>query len=77
MQYCATLQSSPPSSFGIRWKMVTRPSLANASLLVRKLDRLIADGIGRRVEAFPGEDDEAHEFLDWFEPAFLKDLGHP
>ena len=44
--------------------------------VVRKLDQLIADGIGRRAEAFPGEDDEVREFLDWFEPAFLEDLGH-
>ena len=44
--------------------------------VVRKLDQLIADGIGRRAEAFPGEDDEVQEFLDWFEPAFLEDLGH-
>ena len=44
--------------------------------LVRKLDRLIADGIKRRAEVFPGEDAEVGAFLDWFEPAFLEDLGH-
>ena len=44
--------------------------------LVRKLDRLIAEGIKRRDRIFPGEDTRAREFLKWFEPVFLKDLGH-
>ena len=42
---------------------------------VRNLDRLIADGIERRAEVFPGEDDEVCAFLDWFESAFLEDLS--
>ena len=44
--------------------------------LVSKFDRLIADGIERRAEVFPGQDAEARAFLDWFESAFLEDLGH-
>ena len=45
--------------------------------LVRKLDKLIAKGIKRRDQIFPGEDAQAHAFLEWFEPVFLKDLEHP
>ena len=45
--------------------------------LARKLDQLIADGIEGRGEMFPGEDGETRGFLDWFEPAFLEDLGRP
>ena len=44
--------------------------------LVRKLDMLIAKGIERRDQIFPGEDAQTHAFLEWFEPVFLKDLGH-
>ena len=44
--------------------------------LVRKLDRLIAAGIERRDRIFSHEDVQARAFLDWFEPVFLKDLGH-
>lgn len=44
--------------------------------LVRRLDRLIAEGIKRRDGIFSGEDSQAREFLKWFEPVFLKDLGH-
>ena len=43
---------------------------------VRKLDRLIAEGIERRDRIFPDDGAEARAFLEWFEPAFLKDLGH-
>ena len=43
---------------------------------VRELDRLIAEGIARRDTIFPGGDAQNHAFLDWFEPAFLNDLGH-
>ncbi len=44
--------------------------------LVRKLDRLIAEGIKRRDRIFPGEDVQSSAFIEWFEPVFLKDLGH-
>ena len=44
--------------------------------LVRRLDRLIAAGIERRGEVFPDCDDQTRAFLEWFEPVFLKDLGH-
>ena len=44
--------------------------------LVRKLDELIADGIERRGAIFPNGDAQTRAFLDWFEPVFLKDLGH-
>ena len=43
---------------------------------VRKLDRLITEGIERRHRIFPGDEAGARAFLDWFEPVFLKDLGH-
>ena len=43
---------------------------------VQKLDRLIAEGIARRHRIFPGGGTEDRAFLKWFEPAFLKDLGH-
>ena len=42
---------------------------------VRELDRLIAKGIKGRGSIFPDDDVPAREFLAWFEPAFLKDLG--
>ena len=44
--------------------------------LVRKLDRLIAAGVKRRDEIFLSNDAQAGAFLEWFEPVFLKDLGH-
>lgn len=44
---------------------------------VRELDRLIAAGIARRDTIFPGGDAANRSFLDWFEPAFLNDLGRP
>ena len=44
--------------------------------LLRKLDRLIAKGIERRVRVFRSDDPRARAFLEWFEPVFLKDLGH-
>ena len=44
--------------------------------LVRKLDDLIAAGIERRGAIFPNDDVQTRKFLDWFEPAFLNDLGH-
>ena len=44
--------------------------------LVRKLDRLIAAGIGRRDTILPIDDAQSRAFLEWFEPVFLKDLGH-
>ena len=44
--------------------------------LVRKLDRLIATGLERRGAMFPNDDAQTRAFLDWFEPAFLNDLGH-
>ena len=43
---------------------------------VRHLDRLIATGIKRRDGIFAPEDAQARAFLEWFEPVFLKDLGH-
>ena len=43
---------------------------------VRRLDRLIATGIKRREGIFAPEDAQARAFLAWFEPVFLKDLGH-
>ena len=43
---------------------------------VRRLDRLIAKGIKRRATIFPGDHECSRAFLDWFEPVFLKDLGH-
>ena len=43
---------------------------------VRKLDRLIATGIERRGAIFPQDDAQSRAFLEWFEPVFLKDLGH-
>ena len=43
---------------------------------VRRLDRLIAKGIKRRTTIFPRDDERSRAFLDWFEPVFLKDLGH-
>ena len=42
---------------------------------VRELDGLIARGIEGRDSIFPDDDTRAREFLAWFEPAFLKDLG--
>ena len=45
--------------------------------LVRKLDRLIADGIEGRGEVFPGEDGEARSFLDWFEAGVSRGSGPP
>ncbi|MDE0192291.1 MAG: hypothetical protein OXQ90_13125 [Gammaproteobacteria bacterium] len=44
---------------------------------VRELDRLIATGIARRDAIFPGGEVHNRAFLDWFEPAFLNDLGRP
>ena len=44
--------------------------------LVRKLDQLIATGIERRDTIFPNDDSQSRAFLEWFEPVFLKDLGH-
>ena len=44
--------------------------------LVERLDRLIAAGIERRSEIFPDDDGRNRAFLNWFEPAFLTDLGH-
>ena len=44
--------------------------------LVRQLDRLIAAGVKRRDEIFLSNDAQAGAFLEWFEPVFLKDLGH-
>ena len=44
--------------------------------LVRKLDRLIATGVQRRGKIFPDDDAKSSAFLKWFEPVFLKDLGH-
>ena len=46
------------------------------SSLVRKLDQRIAAGIERRGAMFPSDDAETRAFLDWFEPVFLKELGH-
>ena len=43
---------------------------------VRKLDRLIATGIKWRGAIFPRDDAQSRAFLEWFEPVFLKDLGH-
>ena len=43
---------------------------------VRNLGRLIATGIERRDDIFTPGDAEARAFLEWFEPVFLKDLGH-
>ncbi|MCY3769380.1 MAG: hypothetical protein OXG56_08470 [Gammaproteobacteria bacterium] len=48
----------------------------NRKLLVEKLDRLIEEGIQRRNRIFPDKDTRTSEFLKWFEPVFLKDLGH-
>ena len=44
--------------------------------LVRELDRLIAAGVERRNEIFLSDDAPNRAFLEWFEPVFLKDLGH-
>ena len=49
---------------------------AERKSLVRKLDRQIKKGTMFRDKIFPVSDDEIHAFLEWFEPAFLKDLGH-
>ena len=52
-----------------------RQFLRDRRPLVRELDKLIADGIERRDELFPHDDEQARAFLEWFEPVFLKDLG--
>ena len=44
--------------------------------LTRKLDGLIAEGIERRDRIFRPEATQAREFLEWFEPVFLKNLAH-
>ena len=43
---------------------------------MRKLDRLIATGVQRRGKIFPDDDAKSSAFLKWFEPVFLKDMGH-
>lgn len=52
-----------------------RQFFRDRSSLVRNLDRLIAAGIERRGAIFPNDDAQTREFLDWFEPVFLNDLG--
>ena len=43
---------------------------------VRTLDQLIVTGIKRREKIFLKDDSQTRAFLEWFEPVFLKDLGH-
>ena len=52
-----------------------RQFFRDRSSLVRNLDRLIAAGIERRGVIFSNDDAQTREFLDWFEPVFLNDLG--
>lgn len=45
--------------------------------LVAKLDRRIEDGVERCGTALVSDDSRVREFLDWFKPVFLKDMGRP
>ena len=44
--------------------------------LAKRLDQLIRKGLDQRERIFEPGDQQSRDFLEWFEPVFLRDLSH-